>query len=97
MKKNPFEFDKEKAIQKAEDFGEHATEKQVSEVRSKIDKFIKGPMKKVGDKIKQLWQFYAMTQISVYYTRHFRICTQIRHRCITKSTEPHSCSNRRNL
>lgn len=58
MKKKPFEFDEKKAIEKAEDFGEHATEKQVSEVRSKIDKFIKGPMKQVGDKIKQLWQFY---------------------------------------
>ena len=56
--KTPLEYEKEKALKKAEEFGENATETQVSEVRSKIDKFIKGPMKKVGDKMKQLWQFY---------------------------------------
>ena len=58
MKKKPLEFEKEKALQKAEEFGEHATDQQISDVRSKIDKFIKGPMKKVGDKMKQLWKFY---------------------------------------
>ena len=58
MKKKPFEFDEKKAIEIAENLGEHATEKQVSEVKSKIDKFIKGPMKQVGDKMKQLWKFY---------------------------------------
>ena len=58
MKNTPLEFEKEKALQKAEEFGEHATEKQISDVRTKIDKFIKGPMKKVGDKMKALWKFY---------------------------------------
>ena len=58
MKKKLLEFDKEKALQKVTEFGEHASEKQVSAVRNKIDKFINGPMKKVGDKMKRLWQFY---------------------------------------
>ncbi|MCR4938806.1 MAG: DUF1232 domain-containing protein [Treponemataceae bacterium] len=58
MKKKPLEFEKEKALEKAEKFGEDATEQQISEVKNKIDKFIKGPMKKVGDKMKRLWQFY---------------------------------------
>ncbi len=58
MKNTPLEYEKEKALQKAEEFGEHATEKQISDVRAKIDKFIKGPMKKVGDKMKALWKFY---------------------------------------
>lgn len=54
---------KEKALKKAKDLGESATEKDVKNVEEKMSGMKRGPLKKVWDKVVYLWEKFKSPEV----------------------------------
>lgn len=52
------EFDKKKAASRAASMGAKATDKDVIKVQNKMDGMKKGPLKKVWNKVTDIWELY---------------------------------------
>lgn len=53
-----YDYDEKKAEEMAKRFGSNASESDINNVRDNLDKMNRGPLKKVWDKVTQLWEAF---------------------------------------